>query len=416
MVKSGIPAEEAVPPPGESRYRWVMLALLWLCYFIFGCVGYSIAPLVTPIIEDLGISYSQMGVIMGAWPLTYVLVATVAGAILDRWSIRRSIFLGLVIIGLSRVLRCFANGFGTLFLCVALFGLGGPMISIGCPKTISVWFTGRARGTAVGIYLTGVWIGMGVVISSMNGIVMPLAGYNWRMAFAGFGSLAVAVALLWWFLARDVRPSDAAENPRIDRVFRSLISARNVRLVIVMGFLSLAIGHGVNDWLPKILEVGGLSQAAAGVAASVPIWVGIPTIIIVPRVVAPHLRGKIIALLSLVLVVALMMVTVAKGGYLMVSLVVYGLSYCCVMPLLVLALMDLPEVGSRYMGSASGLFFCIGELGGFVGPLMVGAIKDLAGGFLAGAGLLAGLSLVRAVIALMVKVKPARDGMPGPGQ
>jgi hypothetical protein len=77
------------------------------------------------------------------------------------------------------------------------------------------------------------------------------------------------------------------------------------------------------------------------------------------------------------------------------------------MPFLVLILMDLPEVGARYMGSASGMFFCIAEIGGFLGPFLVGAIKDLAGGFLAGAGLLAGLSLIRVVFALLVKIESA---------
>jgi MFS family permease len=46
------------------------------------------------ILNDLRMSYSQMGFILGSWQLTYILVALVAGAILDRWGVRKSIFAG----------------------------------------------------------------------------------------------------------------------------------------------------------------------------------------------------------------------------------------------------------------------------------------------------------------------------------
>ena len=140
-------------------YRWVMLVLLWLLYITFGLVSRSIFPLVTPILADLELSYSQMGLILGSWQLTYIFAALVAGTILDRWGVRKSIFAGVMVIGLSASLRYFSGGFISMLIAVALFGLGGPMISIGGPKTISAWFHGRSRGTAMGIYTTGNWAG-----------------------------------------------------------------------------------------------------------------------------------------------------------------------------------------------------------------------------------------------------------------
>ena len=79
------------------------------------------------------------------------------------------------------------------------------------------------------------------------------------------------------------------------------------------------------------------------------------------------------------------------------------------MPLLVLVLMDIPEVGSKYMGAAAGMFFCIAEIGGFGGPFVMGAVRDLTGGFPAGAGLLAGLAVAVSIMALLLKTKPASD-------
>ena len=146
-------------PPYQQPYRWLILALLWLLYFSFGVVTRSPSPLVTPIIQDLKITYGQMGFVLGSWQMTYIALAIFAGVIMDRWGIRRSIFFGALVIGLSAVLRSASTGFFSFLFFVALFGAGGPMISIGCPKTISTWFKGKERGTAVGISTTGTWIG-----------------------------------------------------------------------------------------------------------------------------------------------------------------------------------------------------------------------------------------------------------------
>jgi len=70
--------------PYLKSYRWVILALLWLLYATFGLISRSISPLVTPILKDLDISYGQMGLILGSWQLTYIAVAIIAGAIIDK--------------------------------------------------------------------------------------------------------------------------------------------------------------------------------------------------------------------------------------------------------------------------------------------------------------------------------------------
>ena len=386
----------------------MMLALAWFSYFMYGLMLYSVSPLVTPILAELDISYSQMGIIMGAWPLPYILVAILGGALVDRLGIRWSIFFGLAIIALSAGLRFFASGFTALFLCVALFGLGAPMISIGNPKTIALWFRGKERSMAVGIYMTGAWVGAAICISMMNSVIMPLAGNSWRTAYLGFGILGLILAILWWLLARDVKTTTADEgNERFDRVFRGIISSRSVQFVLVMGLLSFFSVHGFANWLPNILESGGLSPSIAGLAASLPTWVGVPTIIIVPRFVPQHFRTRFIAIISGLVAVAQLGVVQLSGGPMIAGLVLYGMANACILPFLVLILMELPDIDPRYLGSVTGVFFCISELGAFCGPFLMGAIKDMAGGFFAGVALLAGLSVIRLVIALRVRTGSA---------
>ncbi|MFC1916066.1 CynX/NimT family MFS transporter [Chloroflexota bacterium] len=404
--ESGSPVYSEGKEPYQLRYRWVMLALIWILYVVFGVILRSISPLITPIMADLNISYSQMGLVLGAWPLTYVAVAVVGGTVIDKLGIRKSLFAGIIIIGLSEALRYYANSFGLMFLCVALIGFGGPMISIGAPKLIAVWFRGKNRGTAAGVYMTGPWIGGLVAYALTNSVVMPFTGYSWRLTFVVYSLLAFAAALLWWFLARDAKSTEAAKSTSLAKVFSGLIRIRNVQLLIIIGFLSFAIVHGFNDWLPKILETNGLSPELAGFVASLSVAVGIPAVLIVSHVSPPHLRGRVIALLSVVTAITIPAVVILSDAPMIVSIALYGAATCAIIPLPLLLLMETPEVGSRYMGSAGGMFFCVAEIGGFVGPLIIGILVDMTGSFLAGTSILAVMSLVTGAIALSVKTQP----------
>jgi len=370
-------------------YRWVILGLLWLLYAAFGLISRSISPLVTPILSDLGISYTQMGFILGSWQLVYIPAALAAGWALDKWGSRRCLLFGAVIICLSAGLRFFTTGFYSMLFCVSLFGVGGPMMSIGGPKTISAWFSGQSRGTAVGIYMIGPGLGGLIALALTNSLVMPLTGESWRLTFAGYGLLALAFGLLWWFLSEDADPAGSSGDLGFVPLFVRLIKVRNVQVLLVMAMLSFAVAHGFSSWLPKILETGGLSAAMAGYAASIPLAAGIPAVVLIPRFTPPRFRGRLIAILALLTIINLFLVVAASGTVLVAGLVLFGISSSCFMPLMILIMMDSPEIETEYMGAAGGMFFCVAEIGGFAGPLLMGVLVDATGAFLAGAVFLA---------------------------
>ena len=386
-----------------SNYRWVMLILLWLLYVCFGMVSRAIFPLVTPILNDLRIIYSQMGLILGSWQLTYIMVALVAGSILDRWVVRKSLFAGAIIIGLSSSLRYFAEGFTTLLIAVALFGFGGPMISIGGPKTISSWFHGPARGTAIGLYTSGNWIGGLLALALTNSFVMPLVGNNWRMAFAAYGMITFGIGLLWLIFARESEIKPSSETLSIIDVFENLSKLHSVRIVLAMGLLAFAIGHGFSSWLPKILETKGLSGQQAGFAASITIAAGIPSILILPSMVPARLRGQAMAILSILTAVNIVLVLQTSGVALLIGLATLGFLSAPFMSLLLVILMDSPGVETSYMGAAGGMFFCVAEIGGFAGPFFMGVLVDLTGTFMAGALFLASLCIAMAALTRLLK-------------
>jgi cyanate permease len=341
--------------------------------------------------------------------MTYIFAALVAGTILDRWGVRKSIFAGALVIGLSASLRYFSSGFFTMLIAVALFGLGGPMISIGGPKTISAWFSGRSRGTAMGIYTTGNWVGGLMALALTNSLVMPLVGHNWRLAFVVYGVFTFSIALQWLLLARGDNPGGQSGGSRIFDVFVNLIKISNVRILLIMGLLAFAIGHGFSSWLPKILEDSGMSASQAGWAAAVSIAAGIPSILALPSLVPPRFRGHIIAVLAVMTTVNLVLVMKISGIALYLGLATLGFISAPFMALLLLILMDSPGVETRYMGSAGGMFFCVAEIGGFTGPFIMGILVDATGSFMAGALFLAGLCLAMAGLAEFLTQRPVSN-------
>ena len=391
--------------PYQMAYRWVMLALLWSLYFSFGLIARSIAPLVTPILKDLKISYSQMGMILGSWQLTYILASVFAGTLIDKWGLRKSLFLGVITIGISALLRYLPEGFTGMLFAVALFGVGGPMISIGCPKSIAVWFRGKDRGTAVGTYMTGHYAGMLTAFTLTNSTVMPLTGYSWRLTFVFFSLVIFSIALLWWFLAREISTISPAENPGITETFAKLIKIRNVRIILMMGFLSFTISHGFGNWLPKILEAEGLSPISAGYIASVPIVSGIPALLFIPRMIPPRFRHHIVALSALLTILTLLLIVTTSGTLQFIGLILYGIAGSGFLPILTLILIDTPGVELRYMGSVGGLFFCIAEIGGFTGPFIMGFLVDFTATFLSGTIFFAALSLAILGLTFMLKTE-----------
>src|SRR4051794_39451896 len=113
-----------------------MLGLDSLLYFSFGLASSSMASLSVVIADDLRLTPAQLGAVLGSWQLAYVGCALPSGLALDRFGVRRAMSVGALIIGLSACARAFAVDFATLLLAVGLFGVGGPMISVGSNKIV----------------------------------------------------------------------------------------------------------------------------------------------------------------------------------------------------------------------------------------------------------------------------------------
>lgn len=408
MTRTSVKKVSSSGPTTAGNQRWLMLGLVWTAYFSFGYINASLAPFVTLIVEDLGINYTQMGTILGTWQLTYVAFAFAGGSLIDRFGLRRTIGVGLIILTLSAFLRGQATGFATMFVAVALHGLGSPVISIGAPKLVSLWFDGRARSGAAGIYATGPQLGTILMLSTANSIVLPAVG-NWRTAMMLYAGVVLTAAALWWALARDRPDQTAAPNESISEMFRAslrLLKVRNVLLLLAIATCYFLIGHSLNNWLPKILEHRGFTPTDAGVLASVPAAMSIISAFTIPRFVTPRVRSRVLIALLLAAATAASLIGHLPGFGLVAGLVVYGSMISITLPMMMLVLVETREVGPSRIGAAGGLMFTFAEVGGFGGPLLMGYLFSQTGGFITGLSVLTIAGVIAAFMARLLR-RPA---------
>ncbi len=386
----------------------MLLAAVWGVYAGFGMVAGSMGPVVGAVRADLGLSKSAMGLVLGAWQLVFLGSATPAGRLIERIGLRWSLTIAASVVCISGIARAAATNLPTLYAAVAIFGVGGPLISIGTPKLIAEWFSGAERGTAVGIYSTAPSVGSMVALATANSVLVPATG-SWRGAVAIYGLVAGLAGVVWWVVGARAADAPAAQQRagQANRSGRALLRLPVVQLVLALAVGSFLYSHAISNWLVAMLQEGGRSPSLASNLAALTTLVGIAAAATVPRLAARGSRWLLLSGVYVLGTVGAAAVPVLPGFAIVAALVLVGIARSAAVPVAMLTLMDDPRVGPERMAAAGGLYFTAGEIGGVAGPLMVGVVADATGGFTAAALVLAGVTAAMAAATAIRGRRPA---------
>jgi MFS transporter, CP family, cyanate transporter len=399
----------AAPAGPPSPYRWVVLFGVWLIYASFGMTTVSLAPVVNVVTRDLGISHASMGFIFGAWQLVFIVAAVPAGGLLDRIGVRHGLVLAALLIAASGLLRSVAPDYLSLFLAVAVLGLGGPLVSTGAPKMVQRWFRGAQRGLAMGIYITGPAIGSMTALASTNSLLMPAFDNDWHSVMRVWAAVAFMAGVVWIVIAtrapmRAMEAGETAGHRQPQReVVRDLLRLPAVQLLLAISVGVFLFNHGLNNWLPELLRAKGMSPAAAGYWATIPQLVGLAGSLTIPRLATPERRYVMLIGLFATALLASLLLRADDGPVLLLGLALQGVARSSMMTVAMLTLVETPGIGERRAATASGLFFSAAEVGGASGPVVMGLIHDASGGFGAGLAFLSTITAVLIIGALRLR-------------
>jgi cyanate permease len=326
-----------------------------------------------------------MGSIMGIWQLTYIVFAVPGGMLLDRVGSRYALTLGVLFIGLSALLRGVSEDYTSMLLAVMLFGVGGPIVSAGAPKIITRWFHGQSRGLAMGIYMTGPAIGGIVSLTLTHSFLLPILG-SWRNLMTLNAIIAISIAVGWYLIATNSRMrasetlSQTDPTPQLPAI-KALLQQPAVRIILLMSIGVFLVNHGLNNWLPEILKNTGMTLIEAGYWAAIPTVIGILGSLTIPRLATPGRRFPILLALTALAALATLLLQFSETPLQFSGLLLQGIARSSMMTVLILTLVELPGIGEKNAGLASGLFFSAAEVGGVLGPVTLGLFYDATGNF-----------------------------------
>jgi len=241
--------------------------------------------------------------------------------------------------------------------------------------------------------------------------LLPHFNQNWRALLGLWAGVAALSGGVWFLLASipGIRPvadqRRALDHTPHRELLLSLLQQPAVRLVLAMAVGVFLIGHGLTNWLPELLVHGGMTKVAAGYWSAIPTLIGILGSLCIPRFAIPSRRFHVLASLCVAVLCATLLLQFQSHVILLPGLILQGIARSTLTTVLVLTLVELPNVGARNAGVASGLFFGAGEIGGMVGPLLLGVLYDFTHGFMLGlalltliaVGLVAGVKRLRAM-------------------
>ena len=367
---------------GLTDDRWVVLAGLWGLYLCFGLGQVGIAPLVSEIQADLRLSSGEMGMVLGSWQFLYIFAAIPGALFMLRHGIAAILSVGSLIVLASLVLRSVAWDFQSLLLSAALLGAGGPVISIGAPVLVGQMFSGRARGFAMGAYITAPGVANILVFSVSEPLLLPVFG-DWRMVLLGWAAISAVWVAAWIpirrALGRGTGPGEDETAPGLafsgDRSF--------VALICLAGIATLFVDHGFRFWGAEVARAAGFDGSRAGLVAASAMALGLVALLVIPPFAVTrrsHFRAAI-CLAGIAASGALAMSGLRDGPFFVAGFLATGFA---VGPLLTIALM--PIVGhvrltARQRILVVAAFFAVAEIGGTLGPLAFGILFDLTGGF-----------------------------------
>ena len=274
--------------PRLVRIQWVALAFLMLA----GIVNYldrstlSIAN--HSVSGELGLSASQMGLLLSAFSFSYAFSQLPIGVLLDRFGARIMLGLGMLVWSVAQLFGGLVQTLPQFLAARICLGIGeAPQFPAGA-KVVSEWFSLRERGRPSGIFVASSTIGPALAPPILTSLLLV---FGWRWMFIVMGVLGIAVALGWYAVYRNrsevalapeevVHLTEEEPHARAERrvtfaEWRGLF-AEPTTWGLIFGFMGVVYMVWLYlTWLPAYLEhERHLSIARTGWIVSIPYLFG----------------------------------------------------------------------------------------------------------------------------------------------
>ena len=265
----------------SKAYPWIVVGLLW----VVALLNYMDRQMLSTMREAMQIDIAELesavnfGRLMAIFLWIYGCISPFAGAIADRISRKWLIIVSLAVWSGVTLAMGFCTTYNQIYVLRALMGISEALYIPAGLSLIADYFTGSSRSLAVGIHMTGLYLGQAV-----GGFGATIAAaFSWQQTFLCFGIAGVAYAALLAIMLEDRRNEksecgpDAAEPPAKEPVWKSFaLIFSNISFWTILFFFAASSlpGWSTKNWLPTLFaESLGIPMSQAGPLSTITISV-----------------------------------------------------------------------------------------------------------------------------------------------
>ena len=385
--------------------RWMILAVLFAARAATGFQFQSIGSTANLLMQDLGINYSEIGMLLGAYLLPGIVVAFPAGLLGQRFREKKLGLAGLAMMAISGAALSLSDGFAAALVARTVGGVGATIVVLVATKMTVDWFDSREIVLAMSL-LQMSWPFGAMLALPIQALVAQRLG--WPAVMLSSAACATLVLCAFTFVSeREQPPQPTAIDP----------AGLPVAVLLPVTIAGLIWG-GMNlacilffSYAPLLIVAQGSTPTVAASLTSLAIWF---TILAIPSGgYLVHRSGKpIAAIIICALVAAVALLLFVDGVFPTISCLLFGVA---VGPLSG-AILSLPSrvLGPHQRAVGLGVFYTCFYVLMAVGPLVVGQLQDVwrspTVGLIAGAVLLG--ATVPLCLSFVLLSKPHRLAAP----
>ncbi|SDI31477.1 MFS transporter [Pseudomonas abietaniphila] len=400
-----------------------LIPLMLVCYLVNYLDRINVGFAALHMNEDVGITATVFGWGAGLFFISYFLCEVPSNMALHRVGARRWIARIMITWGIVSTCFAFVQGPVSFMALRFLLGIAEAGFFPGMVLYISYWFPQEYRGRLTALFMTAIPLSA-LIGAPLSGFLLEtasfwsIASWKWMFIIEGVPAIILGVVVLVYLTDR---PSEAkwltpeekdwlVSKLSVEKTashlssFKDAFKSLNVMLMGVI-HLGFAVGsYGIAIWLPQILKGHGLSSFHIGLMSMIPYGVAIVGMIAWGALSdkSPNRSLHVAASCMLGAIGLLIAAAVPTLSGAMVGISISTLGVIAARPIF----WTLP--GSFLTGSAAaaGIAFinAFGNLGGFIGPYVIGLIKDQTGSFTLGI-VATSLPLALSVVAALVLAK-----------
>jgi MFS transporter, ACS family, tartrate transporter len=421
------PTDPAVAERARKRIAWRLLPFLFLLYIIAFLDRMNVGAAALQMPGDLGFNDKVVGLGAGMFFIGYLVLEIPGALIAERWSARRWIARIMISWGIITALMAFIHTAREFYLVRFLVGAAEAGFFPAVIVYVSHWFRYEDRAKAIAVFYAASPLSY-VVGSPLAGLLLGitwfgLRGWRWLFILEGIPAVMLGVITVFYltdwprgasWLREDERDwinGELEKEKQAKKKVRSYtiwqaFSQRDVILLTLSYFCATTGGYGVAFWLPSILKrLSGQSDLRVTLFAALPYLAGF----LVQQLNGWHsdrtLERRWHAALAIFLCGISLLLAVIYGSSLATAVAMFclvGAGYYSFHP----CFWAVPTAFLSESAAAAsiGLINSLGNLGGFVGPLMMGYLVSRTHSFTAGLLYLVGSLCLSGVLMVAVGV------------